>query len=154
MAAHDEQGARPRGGDLAPYPGLGGLYRDFFQDFGSVLDTPFFRNVGAPRLDVSDAGNAVLVECDLPGVKADEVEIALEGDRLTIKGERKAEREDKGKNYYVSERSFGAFSRALVLPFEPAADAVEARFEDGVLHISIKKPAARAKSSQKIAIRS
>jgi HSP20 family protein len=119
-----------------------------------MLDAPFFRSVGAPRMDVSETESEIVVECDLPGVKTEEVDIGLDGDRLTIRGERTADREEKGKNFYLAERSFGAFSRSLILPFEPDPADVEARFDNGVLKVAVKKPPAKSKPAQRIAIRS
>jgi HSP20 family protein len=157
MARSNDDEGPARGTEVAPFQSFGALQREFdraFHDFGRMLDAPFFRSVGAPRMDVSETESELIVECDLPGVKAEEVDISLDGDRLAIRGERSAEREEKGKTFHIAERSFGAFSRSLALPFEPNAEDVDARFEDGVLKISVKKPPAQATTTQKIAIKS
>jgi HSP20 family protein len=77
----------------------------------------------------------------------------LQGDALTIKGEKKAEEERKGEGYYLAERRYGAFARSLRLPFAVEADKVQATFKNGVLTITMPKPAERQQESKRIEVK-
>jgi HSP20 family protein len=87
-----------------------------------------------------------VVRAELPGMKKEEIDISAAGDSLTIKGERKAEKEAKEKDYYLCERCFGSFERSLSLPTAVETGKVEARYENGVLEIKLPKvPEAKPK---------
>jgi len=137
-------------------------FRSLFQEVQKTFEdfsrrTPFARfgsDILSPKVDVSETKDTVQVTAELPGVNENEVEVTLEDDVLTIRGEKKTERaeEDKDKSWHVVERSYGSFSRAIPLPFDPDATKVEARFDKGVLRITLPKPAEATKKQQKIAI--
>jgi HSP20 family protein len=95
------------------------------------------------------------VTAELPGVDEKDVDVTLEQDVLTIRGEKKTARDEqnKDKNWHVVERSYGSFSRAIPLPFDPDPAKVEAKFDKGVLHIHLPKPAEVAKKQQKIEVK-
>jgi HSP20 family protein len=94
-----------------------------------------------PPVNVSEDGNAVHVEAELPGMQLDNLEIYVsEGDQLTIQGERQPCQPEKGV-WHRQERGFGRFSRSFTLPVAVDADKVEARFEQGVLHVTLPKSA-------------
>lgn len=98
-----------------------------------------------PNLDVRENADAVTVEADLPGLDEKDVHVTLQDGVLTIKGERKSEREEKNESYHVSERSFGSFVRSVRLPDSIDENRIEARFDKGVLKvIAAKKPEAVA----------
>jgi HSP20 family protein len=102
-----------------------------------------------PRVDVSESENEYEVTAELPGIDEKDVELTLADNVLTIRGEKKVEREekDKDKNYYMSERSFGSFRRAVPLPAEVDEDRVEANFKNGVLTVHLpKSPQAQART--------
>lgn len=107
----------------------------------------------APRVDVFEKENLLLVEADLPGVKREEVDVLLEDGDLVLRGERKETRETKEESYYRMERACGAFYRRIALPFEADAKAIKAHFEDGVLRVEIKRPAEARTHAQKITVR-
>src|SRR5437016_2794998 len=86
-----------------------------------------------PPVDVFETPETVVLKADLPDVKKDEVDISIENNTLTIKGERKMEKETKEKNFYRMERSYGGFSRSFTLPPTVESEKVEASFENGVL---------------------
>ena len=94
---------------------------------------------------------------ELPGVDEKDLDVTLANGVLTIRGEKRTERDeqdkDKNKNWHVVERSFGSFSRAIPLPFDPDPAKVEAKFDRGVLRIRLPKPAEVAKKQQKIEIK-
>ena len=94
---------------------------------------------GYPPVNVWEEADAIHVEAELPGLDLKDLEIYVtNGNQLTIKGERKQGVADKGV-WHRQERGFGAFSRVLTLPFPVDADKVEARFEYGVLHVTLPK---------------
>jgi HSP20 family protein len=106
----------------------------------------------APRMDVFEKDGNLVVKAELPGVKKEDIQITLEGNDLTVRGERAEESEVKEENYYRCERSYGSFYRRLPLPFDVSADKIGANFNDGVLEITIPKPAAEQPKAQKIAV--
>jgi HSP20 family protein len=94
----------------------------------------------APALDVTETDEEVVVSAELPGLDEKDFEVTLAGDVLTIKGEKKAEHEEKNGDAHYMERCFGSFSRSLRLPFEAKDEKVEAKYDKGVLTVRIPKP--------------
>jgi HSP20 family protein len=113
--------------------------------FSSFLDTPTANSAPTrrwiPSMDLVETADHFVLKADLPGMSESDVNISLEKDVLTIAGERKAEQEEKHEGYYRIERATGAFSRSLTLPEGIDADAVTAKFDNGVLEVRIPKPA-------------
>ena len=101
----------------------------------------------APSVDVAETENDVVVTAELPGVEQDDVDITITDDILTLKGEKKEEKEVKEKNYHRIERSYGSFQRSISLPSGVQADKAKAIYKDGVLHITLPK-AEEAKPKQ------
>jgi HSP20 family protein len=123
----------------------------FHDDFANQWDSLFFggplsrpAQSFSPAVDVIEQDKAYLVRAELPGISPKDVEIQVENDVLTLRGERKNEHEDERQGYRRVERSYGSFSRSFVLPKGTNVDAIEARTENGVLTISIPKVAAPA----------
>jgi len=92
-----------------------------------------------PPVDVFETPENIVLKADLPDVNKDEVDVSIENSTLTIKGERKMEKEVKEKSFYRMERSYGSFSRSFTLPPTVATDKVEASFEKGVLTLTLPK---------------
>jgi HSP20 family protein len=92
-----------------------------------------------PAVDVAESPDKITVKAEIPGMEAKDIEISMVGDTLTIKGEKKAEREEKEENYHLVERSYGSFSRAMKLPATVEADKVEATYKNGVLTVILPK---------------
>jgi HSP20 family protein len=92
-----------------------------------------------PAVDMYQTDNEVVVKAALPGIKADEVQINVTGEVLTLKGETKQENETKEKTYHIREQRWGSFERSLVLPTEVVADKAKADFENGILTITLPK---------------
>jgi HSP20 family protein len=141
--------------------GLGSLFREIertFDDFSRRA--PFagfgFGGDGAmmPKIDVSEGKDAVEVTAELPGCAEKDIDVSLSEGILTIRGEKKTERDasDRGRNWHMVERSYGSFSRSIPLPFTPDSTKVEARFDKGVLRVTLPKPAEAAKREKKIEI--
>ena len=96
-----------------------------------------------PPVDLVEAEDHFLLKADLPGLTESDVSIEVQDGTLTISGERLAEHESQERGWYRIERSFGSFSRSLTLPDGVDPDAISARFENGVLEVSIPKPEER-----------
>ena len=96
-------------------------------------------NWSIPAVDMYQTDNEVVVKVALPGIKADEVQLNVTGEVLTIKGETKQENETKEKAYHIREQRWGTFERSLVLPTEVVADKAKADFENGILTITLPK---------------
>jgi HSP20 family protein len=95
----------------------------------------------APSFDVKETKEGYVFRADLPGVREEDLEISLTGNRLAISGHREQEKREQGETYYASERSYGAFSRAFTLPEGTDADNVKAELKNGVLQVIVpKKP--------------
>lgn len=120
------------------------LFGNFFSDFSF----PYFRSGQiVPKVDFKDAGDSYQLDAELPGVPAKDVEVSVANGVLTIKGEHKAEKEEKDKNYLRVERSYGAFERRIALPDDADDARISANSKDGILTLSIpKKPGAKAET--------
>lgn len=92
-----------------------------------------------PPVDVFETPESIILKADLPDINKDDVDISIENNTLTIKGERNSEKESKEKNFYRMERSYGTFSRSFTLPPVVAAEKAEASFENGVLTLTLPK---------------
>lgn len=106
----------------------------------------------SPAFEIKEDQSGYVFKADIPGVQEKDIEITRTGNRLTIGGRRESEREDKGETYYVSERSYGSFTRSFTLPDGIDGDHVRAELKDGVLKVVVPKlPEAQP---QKIALQS
>ncbi len=92
-----------------------------------------------PALDLYQTDDDVVVKAALPGIKADDVQINITGDVLSIKGEMKEKNETKEKNYHIREQRWGSFERSVMLPTAVVSDKAKAEFEDGILVITLPK---------------
>jgi HSP20 family protein len=120
------------------------IWNRFFGDWPS---TESFRGEWAPSLDVSETEDTLVVKAEIPGMDAKDIDISLANDVLTIKGEKKQEKEEKDENYHRVERSYGAFSRTIRLPVDVQNDKIKANHRDGVLKITLPK-SKKAKSKE------
>ena len=117
------------------------LFDDFTRGF------PTFASVGngksdlLPSMDVTETDKAIEITAELPGLEEKDVQINLADNLLTIRGEKKAEKEEKDKNYRLVERSYGSFERTLQLPDGVNTDAIQASIAKGVLKVTVPKPA-------------
>jgi HSP20 family protein len=106
----------------------------------------------APRVETAETDAAYEVTAELPGVEEKDIKVSVEDDVLTISGEKKAEREEKKKDYVMSERSYGSFKRSFTLPDNVAVDKVAARFDKGVLRVTLPKTAPTPAKQREIPI--
>ncbi len=110
-----------------------------------LFDDAFTRPMGtmsgmqAPAIDMYQTDDEIVIRAAVPGLKADDVQINVTGDVLTIKGEFKQKEETKEKTYHIREQRWGAFERSILLPTDIVADKAKAEFENGVLTITMPK---------------
>jgi HSP20 family protein len=93
----------------------------------------------APAVDVKETADKVELKAEIPGMDAKDIKISVVGEVLTIKGDKKSEREEKEENYHLVERSYGSFSRSLPLPAAVDTDKIEAQYDKGVLTVTCPK---------------
>ena len=136
-----------------------------FEDFGEGFWQQPFRSLArferawpgrlatAPAVDISETDKSYEISAELPGLDEKNIEVSLVNGGLTIKGEKKDEKEEKQKDYYVSERRYGAFERYFALPEGVDADKIEATFKNGVLKVTLPKTAEAQKPAKKIDVK-
>lgn len=105
-----------------------------------------------PSLDLAETDGALEVRMDIPGMEAKDLDIQVNNNLLTVSGEQKEEREEKGKTYHRLERRLGAFSRSVTLPCSVKEDAVDAQYKNGILVIRL--PKTEAAKAKKITVKS
>jgi HSP20 family protein len=130
---------RRREGERGPLARLHNEMDDLFKAFFSDWDGPLWGRSRWPALDVAEDENEFIVKAEVPGCKAEDIDISVHGNMLTISGEKKQEKEEKVKNQYHVERSYGSFRRDLTLSSEVDPDKVDATCKDGVLSIKLPK---------------
>lgn len=143
------------------------LFDEFASDFGfgrgrSLFDWSPFRHVESPRLaggliaprvDVSESDKQIKITAELPGMSEKDVELILTDDVLTLKGEKTEEKEEKDKDYHLSERTYGSFRRSFRIPENVNAEKVAAAFKNGVLTVTLPKTKRAPKREKKVNIR-
>jgi HSP20 family protein len=110
-----------------------------FRSFLENLDFPVGGEKFWPAVDIVDRDDAIVVKAELPGCRAEDIDVSIHGNMLTISGEKKAEREKKEKGYYRVESSYGSFQRCIQLPAEVRQDKIEAVCKDGILTMTMPK---------------
>ena len=112
---------------------------DLMRRFSLEWDEDWLPAEFHPSLDISETDEMMEVRMDLPGVKPEDVDIEIRGNLLRVTGERKEEREEKGRTWHRLERSVGKFARSVTLPCSVQEEKVEAEYRDGVLLIKLPK---------------
>lgn len=133
---------------------------DAFDRFFQRFERPFFDRAfggagffGQPSVDVAETDRAIKVSVDLPGMEERDIDVTLTGDVLTIRGERKHEREENEKGYFLHERSYGAFYRTIPLPPGVETDQAKAEFKKGVLRVTLPKSADAQRLTRRIEVK-
>lgn len=172
MSSKSTQVEVKKGGEGHPAAPAQHTFRSLREQFERLMDefdhglfpsrwmemTPFakltseFRGL-VPAVDMIDEEKAYRVTAELPGLSEKDIEITKDGDLLTIKGEKKEEREQKEKGYFLSERHFGSVERSLRLPEGIDDSRIEAKFENGVLTVILPKTPEAVSKPKKIAIK-
>lgn len=128
------------------------LFDNFFSDFSPAR---FEEGFGGyfPNIDVKETDKEIRVEAELPGLDDKDIDISVSDDVLTLRGEKRMEKEEKESGYYRMERSYGSFHRDIALPCEVDSENVEARFRKGILTIRLPKKPEVQRKARKIAIK-
>ncbi|MBP7830806.1 MAG: Hsp20/alpha crystallin family protein [Kiritimatiellae bacterium] len=132
------------------------LFDGFLREFGGP-GLPSLRGERtegrvSPKFEVAETDEVVQVTAELPGLDEKDIQVSLDENVLTVKGEKKQEREEKNKSYYLSERSYGQFQRVIPLPAGIEADKVKAQFKKGVLNITLPKSRKAAAEGRRIPV--
>lgn len=145
--ARKDHAPEPKNDDQNPIASLQREMNRVFESFwtrAGDLDWPWAG--GDAKSDVVETGDSVEVSIELPGMEMKDIEVSVTDDMLTVKGEKKVERQEEKKGYYLSERSYGAIYRTIPLPPGVDGEKAEASFKNGVLTIKLPQtPEARAK---------
>lgn len=133
---------------LMPWAGFGNLKDEMDRLFDRIVSTKWddFPAIGdwAPSMDISETKDSLVVKVEVPGMEQKDIKISLQENLLTIKGEKRQEKEEKEEHYHRVERSYGAFTRSLRLPVAVEASKVSASVKNGVLTVTLPKtPAAK-----------
>jgi HSP20 family protein len=137
---------------LVPFREAGALMRPDFGLFGlhreiDRLFSEFAQGIGqnganiVPNIEICETDKAIEVSAEMPGLERKDVDISIEDDTLTIRGEKKVEESQKDKNVQLSERSYGVFYRVLQLPPGIDPSSIQATMSNGILKVTIPKPA-------------
>jgi len=130
------------------------LFDDFFRGFDVAPFRAMRERLGtfSPSLDVKEDEKAIAVHAELPGMDEKDVEVLLAENTLTLKGEKKEEKEDKGENYYHMERTYGSFHRVIPLTVGIDVKKVKATFKNGVLMVKLPKTEEAKMKGKKIPV--
>ncbi len=120
------------------------MFSSFQEEMNKMLDNFFGREdyfgMGwSPYIDIAENDDEIIIKAEIPGIDAKDIDISIAGEVLTIKGEKKEEKENKGKHYHRVERSYGSFTRTIDLPAPVITDKVKAEDHNGVLEITLPK---------------
>lgn len=107
----------------------------------------------APRSEASSIEDSYEIKVELPGVKTEDVDVSVHDNNLTVRGEKRFEREETDRNFFFSEREYGSFQRTFRLPPDASSDKIDAEFKDGVLCLKITKESPTKSAGRKINIR-
>jgi HSP20 family protein len=145
---------RPNGGSLAPIAALRREMDRLFENFAPRFLEFNGQEALLPDTDFAETDKEIVVTAELPGVDPKDVEISLQNNVLTIRGEKRSQRDEKKEHYQFAERSYGSFERAMTVPDGIDAAKVEAKFDKGVLKVTLPKPPELQAKRQKIEIKS
>jgi HSP20 family protein len=140
---------------LTLYRPFTSLFRDDLglaeRDWSSFFGSPLTRSSFSPAVDVVEQDNAYLLHAEIPGIQANEIDLQVENNVLTLRGERKHENQEQRDGYRRVERSYGSFSRSFVLPQGTNVEGIDARVDNGVLTITI--PKVQTASARKVEVK-
>lgn len=127
----------------------------FFQDphVGLSTSAPAVERALGARFDLRETAEELILNAELPGVAEEDIQLSITGDVLTLRAEKKSETREEKDTWYLEERSFGSFERAVRLPVEVEADRAEATFERGVLNLRIPKSVRAKDETKRIAVK-
>ena len=129
----------------------GGLWPQLYAPFKTMGTR--FADWLAPASDASSNTDTYRINIELPGVSEDDIHLSVEGNVITVSGEKTETREEKGETWYFSERQFGAFKRSFRLPEDADADKAEAHVKNGVLEVAVPRRKAETAKSKRIEVK-
>ena len=153
---------------LRPFESLRREVDRLFEDFaGGIWRSPVGRSFfdiepawrtqsvmsAMPAVDVTETDKAYEINAELPGMDEKNIEVKVADDVLTIKGEKREEKEEKNKDYYLSERCFGSFQRSFQVPNGVDTDKIEASFKNGILTVTLPKSTEAQRAEKKITVK-
>ena len=141
--------------DLVPFRQFERTRRNFDQLWDSLFGRGLEGRVGGewlPSLDLAETDNELVVKAELPGMDPKDIDISLSDGMLTIKGEKKQEKEEKKSDYHFVERSYGAFTRSIQLPKQVQREKINASYKNGLLRITLPKSEEAKKKEVKIKV--
>lgn len=162
---NDEKPVQPAGSFWPPFDALRSEIDRLFEDFvpsswrpleRSLFGRPLPSSTGltlAPAIDVIEKDDAFEITAEVPGLDEKNIEVKLSNGFLTIRGEKQEEKEEKQKEYHLSERRYGSFQRSFQLPEGIDTDRIEAAFQKGVLTVKLPKSADAKKNERKVEIK-
>lgn len=125
-------------------------FNDIVDEFFNQATSNYKRDSFVPSVDISESEKQFMVSVELPGVKKEDINVNIEKSNLTISGERKLNIQEEGKNFHRVEAKYGKFSRTFYLPDSINEDSIKAKYEDGILTISIDKSEEKLKKQIEI----
>jgi HSP20 family protein len=143
--------------ELAPFKDFERMRREMDRLWDSFFEGGLRkRTEGAedwhPSLDIAETKNEIVVKAEVPGMDPKDIDISLSDGMLTVKGEKKQEKEEKEADYHLIERSYGAFTRSVQLPKEVQSDKISASYKNGILKINLPKSEEAKKKEIKIKV--
>jgi HSP20 family protein len=143
--------------ELAPFKEFERMRRDMDRLWDSFFEGGLRRGTEGegewlPSLDVAETKNELVVKAEVPGMEPKDIDISLSDGVLTIKGEKKQEKEEKEADYHLVERSYGAFTRLVRLPKEVQSEKISASYKDGILKVTLPKSEEAKKKEIKIKV--
>lgn len=139
--------------ELDPWRDWNTMMRDVFKSGFMTAPDEEAMGVNVPRIDLSESETDYELSCELPGIKRDEIDVTVQGNVVTLKGEKHERKEDKDRNYHRIERRYGSFMRSVRLPGEVDRERTTATFEDGVLMVTLPKTHEEKLSARKIRVK-
>lgn len=137
----------PFGNDL--FPNVKNIFEDFWADTPDFMNRMIHTGTTLPAANIHETENAYEIELAVPGLKKEDLKIKLDNHRLLISSEQKTEKEAKEKNYTRREFSFQTFQRSFTLPEDAQPDGIGAKYDEGVLHVSVPRKAQTPDAEQR-----
>lgn len=135
---------------FATFPGFAGPRRAFDLDLSWPRDAAW---PVMPAVDVAEKDSAYEISAELPGMDEKDIEVKVSNGTLTIRGEKKEEKEEHDRDFYLSERRYGSFARSFEVPTGVDAGGIEARFAKGVLTVTLPKSSEARQNEKKIQVK-
>ena len=128
---------RPMRGMFSLQDEMNRMFNEFFGRVPAQIEAE--EGMWSPSADISESNDSITINAEIPGMSKDDIKVNIQDNTITLKGEKKHEKEEKDANYHRVERSYGAFVRSFTLPAPVQSDKVKASYKNGVLKITLPK---------------